>query len=324
MSGKPTVISTFAGCGGSSLGYKWAGFEELLAIEWDQNAVDTFKLNFPDVPVWQKDIREVIGKDILEFTGLKPGELDVLDGSPPCQGFSTIGKRNVSDERNDLSYEYIRLIKELQPKVFVMENVSGMVKGNMKGKFKEIMIALKETGYNVKCKLMNSMYYEVPQSRERLIFIGAKDKEPIYPEPLKNIITMKDVLNKDGYIEYRANYSKNKVSIQKSAFTKPCLTITKTNSWKTYIEEQKNEHFNNQWQTAKRPSYTLGVVPTLKVRNKEHIERQLTIDEIKILSTFPKEFKFSGSYNQQWSRIGNAVMPKFMEHIAITIKDKIL
>ena len=293
MSGKPTVISTFAGCGGSSLGYKWAEFEELLAIEWDQNAVDTFKLNFPGVPVWQKDIREVTGKEILEFTGLKPGELDVLDGSPPCQGFSTArGKRNVSDERNDLSYEYIRLIKELKPKVFVMENVAGMIKGKMKGKFKAIMIALKETGYTVKCKLMNSMYYEVPQTRERLIWIGTKIGEPKYPGPLNKIISIKDVLKQDGYIEYRANYSKNKVSILKSSFNKPCLTITKTAAlvFKDHTGNIKN----------------------------------ITSDELKILSSFPKEFKFSGSYNQQWARIGNAVMPKFMEHIARTIKDEIL
>ena len=86
MNGKPTVISTFAGCGGSSLGYQWAGFNELLAIEWEKNAVETFKLNFPNIPIWQKDITKVKGKDILKFLKLKKGELDVLDGSPPCQG----------------------------------------------------------------------------------------------------------------------------------------------------------------------------------------------------------------------------------------------
>ena len=288
MSGKPTVISTFAGCGGSSLGYKWAGFEELLAIEWDKNAVATFEINFPGVPVWQKDIREVIGKDILEFTGLKPGELDVLDGSPPCQGFSTArGKRNVSDERNDLSYEYIRLIKELQPKVFVMENVSGVVKGKMRGKFKEIMIALKETGYNVKCKLMNSMYYDVPQSRQRLIWIGVKNGQPKYPEPNNKIISIKEAIGRSGYIEYRANYSKGRVSFQKSSFNKPCLTIDTSNHW--------------------------NVQP-----------KDFTEVELKILSTFPKEFDFLNSNANMRKRIGNAVMPKFMEHIARTIKEEIL
>ncbi len=87
-----TVISTFAGCGGSSLGYKWAGFKELLAIEWEDNAVETFKLNFPEVPVWQKDINNVTGKEILEFCNIKYGELDIFDGSPPLPRVQHIRK----------------------------------------------------------------------------------------------------------------------------------------------------------------------------------------------------------------------------------------
>ena len=283
MSGKPTIISTFAGCGGSSLGYKWAGFKELLAIEWDQNAVDTFKLNFPDVPVWQKDIREVKGKEILEFTGLKPGQLDVLDGSPPCQGFSMArGKRSVTDDRNDLSYEFIRLINELKPKVFVMENVAGMVKGKMRGRFKEIMIALKETGYNVRCKMMNSVYYDVPQSRQRLIWIGVKSGEPKYPEPnQKNIYPKKldSVYSKYSEIRY------GDVIIKED---RPAVTVT----------------------TAGRLFW-----------NKNE---QIGLNSYKYISSFPLDFKFIGPFNQVKDRIGNAVMPKFMEHIARTIKNKIL
>lgn len=171
---EPTLISTFAGCGGSSLGYKLAGYKELLAIDFEKNAVETFALNFPEVPVWQKDITKVTGKEILEFCKIKKGELDLFDGSPPCQGFSTAGKRKLTDTRNDLFKDFVRLIIDLQPKVFVMENVSGMMKGGYKGKFNEIVQTLKDTGYNVKVKLMNAMWYEVPQSRERLIFIGIK------------------------------------------------------------------------------------------------------------------------------------------------------
>jgi len=110
---EPTVISTFAGCGGSSLGYKWAGYKELLAIEWEDNAVQTFKLNFPEIPVWQRDICSVTGKEILDFCNIKRGELDLFDGSPPCQGFSTAGKRQVKDSRNDLFKEYVRLVNDL-------------------------------------------------------------------------------------------------------------------------------------------------------------------------------------------------------------------
>lgn len=89
----PTFVSTFAGCGGSSLGWKTSGFRELLAVEWDKTAVAAFRLNFPGVPVWDGDIRELTVEEALRLAGVAPGELDVLDGSPPCQGFSTAGKR---------------------------------------------------------------------------------------------------------------------------------------------------------------------------------------------------------------------------------------
>lgn len=286
MNGKPTVISTFAGCGGSSLGYKMAGFNELLVIEWDKNAVDNLKLNF-NVPVWQRDISTVTGKEILDFLNINKGELDVFDGSPPCQGFSTAkGIRNINDDRNDLSFEYIRLINELQPKVFVMENVSGMVKGKMKGKFIKIMKELKKTGYNVKCKLMNSMYYDVPQSRERLIFIGSKNKIPTFPAPNNNLINVSDV----------------------------CKNIV----------QQNRGQFDKEWITAHRPCYTITKTASLLFMEKDGTERKPTIDELKMLSSFPKDFILTGSFNEQWARIGNAVMPKFMYHIAKNIKQNLL
>ena len=171
----PTVISLFAGCGGSSLGYSMAGYRELLAVEWDDHAVETFRLNFPDVPVWHGDIAELSVEECLRIAGIKPGEFDVLDGSPPCQGFSTAGKRKMDDGRNQLFREYVRLLRGLQPKVLVMENVSGMVKGKMKLIFAEIMRELKASGYQVSARLMNAMYFGVPQSRERMIFIGVRE-----------------------------------------------------------------------------------------------------------------------------------------------------
>ena len=171
----PTVVSLFAGCGGSSLGYSMAGYRELLAVEWDEHAVETFKANFPDVPVWQGDIAELSTEKCLRLTGLRPGELDVLDGSPPCQGFSTAGRRKMDDGRNQLFQEYVRLLRGLRPKVLVMENVSGMVKGKMKLIFVEILKELKASGYKVSARLMNAMYFGVPQSRERMIFIGVRE-----------------------------------------------------------------------------------------------------------------------------------------------------
>jgi DNA (cytosine-5)-methyltransferase 1 len=174
----PMVISLFAGCGGSSLGYSMAGYRELLAVEWDEHAVETFRLNFPGVPVWQGDIADLSVEECLRIAGLEPGELDVLDGSPPCQGFSTAGRRKMEDGRNQLFREYVRLLRGLRPKVLVMENVSGMVKGKMKLIFVEILRELKASGYTVSARLMNAMYYGVPQSRERMIFIGVRTDLP--------------------------------------------------------------------------------------------------------------------------------------------------
>ncbi len=171
----PTVISTFAGGGGSSLGYSMAGYKELLAVEIDNNAVETLRLNFPDLPIYHGDIGKLSVEECMELAGLtEPGQLDVLDGSPPCQGFSTAGKRKMSDNRNQLFREYVRLLKGLQPKVFIMENVSGMVKGKMKIIFAEILRELKASGYEVKAWLLNAKYFYVPQSRERMIFIGVR------------------------------------------------------------------------------------------------------------------------------------------------------
>lgn len=285
---KLTVISTFTGCGGSSLGYKWAGFEELLAIDFDKNAVETFRLNFPEVPIWQRDICSVTAQEILEFCNIKVGELDVLDGSPPCQGFSTAGKRKVNDSRNDLFKEYVRLIKDLQPKVFIMENVSGMIKGIMKGKFNEILLTLKSLNYQVKCKLLNTMWYEVPQSRERLFFIGVRNdlnKQPEFPVPMKSYITVRDIL--------------------------------------PIIDKHHRGQFDKKKKQTNCPAYTITKTSSMRFI-KNGIEVKPSISELKKISSFPDEYKFIGKFQEQWARIGNAVMPKQMYHIARCIKEKIL
>ncbi|HUX76664.1 MAG TPA: DNA cytosine methyltransferase [Anaerolineae bacterium] len=184
--GAPTVASTFAGCGGSSLGYSMAGFRELAASEWDADARASFGLNFPGVPVLGGDIRELSAGELMEAAGASPGELDVLDGSPPCQGFSTAGKRELGDMRNQLYNEFARLLEGVRPRAFVMENVWGMVKGKMKLVFADCMRKLKAAGYDVRCARLNAMWFGVPQSRERLVFVGVREglgARPRHPRP---------------------------------------------------------------------------------------------------------------------------------------------
>ena len=341
----PTVISTFAGAGGSSLGYSMAGFRELLAVEWDDNAVATFKLNFPDVPVYHGDIAKLSVEDVLQRTGLQPGQLDVFDGSPPCQGFSTAGKRDFYDDRNQLFREYVRLLRGLQPKVFVMENVSGMVKGKMKLVFAEILRELKASGYRVSARLLNAMYFNVPQSRERMIFVGVREDlgiEPSHPQAESVPVPVKQVIpgcaaTWSQRINPWIDADRSAATICKMDAGYEVLQITQDNlkeaeirqTWQMYrvlTGVEKHKHFGLVRLDANQPAATItkdaGNTTTGMIHPFEI--RKLTIPEIKRLASFPDDFQMIGDFKQRWARIGNSVPPLFMRSVALHIRREIL
>ena len=313
---KPTVISTFAGCGGSSLGYQMAGFHELLAVEWDQNAVDTFRLNFPNVPVYHGDITKLTGAECMRLAGIEKGALDVLDGSPPCQGFSTAGKRKFDDPRNSLFKEYARLLNDLQPKVFVMENVTGMVKGHMKQAYLTIIKTLRECGYRAKGEVLNAMYYNVPQSRERVIIIGVREDlgiEPSHPKPQGSPIaagTIKSVSSPRLAHSERVSALWNKL--------KPGMNGSD-------LPEQKGNAFGLQKVNPLKPCPTILKGWTAGTGLLHWAEcRFLSIPEMAQLTTFGLDFKWVGVPKQAVERIGNSVPPNLMKAIAEHIKINIL
>lgn len=222
----PTVVSTFAGCGGSSLGYSMAGFRERLAVEWDDHAAACFRANFPDVPLHHGDIAALSVEDAFARTGLRPGELDVLDGSPPCQGFSTAGKRAFGDARNQLFREYVRLLGGLRPRAFVMENVSGMVKGAMRLTFAECLRALKACDYRVTARVLNAMYFGVPQARARLIFVGVRADlglDPTHPGAQTRPVAVREALGYDGFGGFGSGRETDRVV----PFCRPSPTVMK-------------------------------------------------------------------------------------------------
>lgn len=312
-----TVISTFSGCGGSSLGYQLACGKVLLAVEWDQNAVDTYKLNFPDTDVYHGDIAKLSVDEILKRTGIKEGELDIFDGSPPCQGFSTCGKRNLGDSRNQLFKEYVRILRGLKPKVFVMENVSGMVKGKMRLIFVEILKELKASGYNVKAKLLNAMYFNVPQSRQRMIFIGTRNDlnlEPSHPKPVSLPINVRKAF--DGLIinEKEKRFLNGK-GLELYKKTIPGNNFSKCLNNKGWFSHSRLS-FDETCRTILKQEGTILAHPTEP--------RYLTEIELKRLSSFPDDYKFHGKINDIINRIGNSVHPNFMRAIAEHIRDNIL
>lgn len=204
-----TVASTFSGAGGSSLGYRMAGYRVLWANEFVEAARDTYKANAAEGTIVDgRDIRTVQAADLLSDLKMAPGDLDILDGSPPCSSFSTAGKRekgwgqvdDYSDTKqrtDDLFFDFIRLLAGVQPKVFVAENVSGLVKGSAKGYFKDIIKAMKASGYQVGARLLDAQWLGVPQARQRLIFVGVRSDlglPPAYPVPLPYRYSVRDAL----------------------------------------------------------------------------------------------------------------------------------
>ena len=305
------------------MGYKMAGFKELLAVEWDQNAVDTFRLNFPEVPVYHGDIAKLTGAECMRLAGVGVGKLDVFDGSPPCQGFSTAGKRKFDDPRNSLFKEYARLIQELQPRVFVMENVTGMVKGYMKQAYLTIIHTLRDCGYRAKGEVLNAMYYNVPQSRERVIIIGVRNDlgiEPTHPKPQKRPIPVRTAMV-------------------------PCVDIP---SWQMDVANNtKNYAVGKELLKLKEGEnlYNLSRLdrnkpcPTICKRGGNHVRclshwtecRVMTPAELSRLASFPDEFLWikkgrhdSDAFENVWARIGNCVPPNLMRAIATHIKENIL
>jgi DNA (cytosine-5)-methyltransferase 1 len=236
------VISTFSGCGGSSLGYRMAGCTVLGASEFVPAAYEVYKLNAsPNTIVWTDDIREMSGLDMLRDVNLSVGELDILDGSPPCAAFSTAGKRSegwgevkkysdTSQRVDDLFYEYARILKEMQPRAFIAENVEGLVKGSAKGYFKRIHVALSDCGYQVRAAVLDASWLGVPQARRRLIFYGLRNDLgliPVHPQPLPYRYVLGDALGDFSLRAARRTFSANRLPMDK-----PMPTITtQTDEW---------------------------------------------------------------------------------------------
>lgn len=186
MKARPIAIDLFAGAGGLALGFEQAGFDIVAAVEFDPIHAAIHELNFPQTKVICGDMNDVTGKQIRAAAGLN-GEIDVIVGGPPCQGFSLIGHRVLEDPRNSLVFHFLRIVKELKPRMFVMENVPGMATGAHCDLLHELIEQFQEIGYQVRLpyRTLNARSYGVPQDRERLFMLGARkgEKCPEYPSP---------------------------------------------------------------------------------------------------------------------------------------------
>ncbi len=311
-----SVISTFSGMGGSSLGYEMAGCKVRLAVEFDDHAAATYRANFPDTPLYHGDIAQLSVDEALRLSGLQPGELDIFDGSPPCQGFSTAGKRHFHDARNQLFQEYVRLLRGLRPKALVMENVSGMVKGKMRLIFAECLKQLKESGYRVRARLFDTSFFGVPQSRKRVIFIGIREDlgiEPEFPKPKGPIVSIMQAIEGADTSGVPKLYDKYLEMYDRVPFGGHEGTVKGTSS---HFSDCRKPHPNKPCPTLMKMQTGLGFATIVHPFEK----RALSIGEAKRIASFPDSFVLEGKYQDQWARIGNSVPPLFMSQIAAQLQ----
>jgi len=329
------AIDLFAGCGGLSQGLKQAGFSVVGAVEIDPVAARAYQLNHRETEFWQQDISTLKASSILKTLGLKKGELDLLAGCPPCQGFSKVrtlnGKKTIEDERNDLVFEFLRLAKALRPKAIMMENVPGLAEDYRIEKYSR---SLRAMGYNVDFQVLNAADYGVPQRRHRLILLAGLDGPIPFAQKARKKKTVRDAIGslplpgecRDPIHDLKENRSEK---IKKLIQMIPKNGGSRTDLPKRYQLEChkrcngfKDIYGRMAWDKV-APTLTTGCFNPSKGRFLHpDQDRGITMREAALLQSFPKSYKFPPDLGKTTLalQIGNALPPEFIRRHALSIK----
>jgi DNA (cytosine-5)-methyltransferase 1 len=325
---KITVLDLFSGCGGMSLGFEQAGFNIILGIDNWGEALSTFKKNHKNSNILEADLSTLNPSDV------KVGNVDVIIGGPPCQGFSISGKRNPNDPRNKLYQSFVSFVDHFKPKAFVMENVPNLIAMNQ-GRVKEQIIKeFRNLGYTVVYKVLMASDYGVPQNRKRVVFIGLLDgqeftfpkgefvdkkitsSEAISDLPDNELLDGEEypILEKSHYQETMREKSNGIYNHQTTKHTDKTISIISLvpdgGNYKDLPEHlQDTRKVNIAWTrlNSKKPSFTIDT------GHNHHFHysynRVPTARESARLQAFPDDFIFLGKKNEQLRQIGNAVPP---------------
>lgn len=324
------VISLFAGGGGSSTGYRMSGGNVLLVNEFIEEARNTYRLNWPLTKIIPNDIRTITGNDILSEIGMGEGEIDLLDGSPPCSAFSTSGSRERGWNKNkkysdtvqgniqDLFFDYIRILRVIKPRVFVAENVVGLAIGKAKGYFNIILRELRLSGYHVEVKKLDASRLGVPQTRNRLIFIGVR-ADCMKSKYINNLHPKK--------FSYKVNLLE--------AFDG--LTLSDRDIQQTDIRKYKIYQYLKELIPGQQhikifnliKANPFSVCPCITAKTgclsaacpKHWDNRAFTISEIKRIMSLPDNYVLTGDYSKQVERMGRMVPPFMMKAVADNLLD---
>lgn len=331
---KPTAIDLFAGAGGLSTGLRRAGFRIAAAVELDECAAKTFSQNHRGTPVLVRDVRKVRASELTKLTGLALGELDLLTGCPPCQGFSTLRTRkrttSVDDSRNDLIFDFLRLVRTLKPRAVVLENVSGLVRDQ---RYAEFCSRLTKAGYRYVAKVVNAASFGVPQRRERLVLVAmlGRDVPPDWLTPKEERhTTVRDAIgglpkagsSGDPLHDYPENRSEKMLarirmtprdggSRRDLPVDEQCRCHGETNGF--------NDVYGRMSWANVAPTITSGCTNPSKGRFLHpHEHRAITLREAALLQSFPPNYRFDLSRGKEHAaaQIGNAFPPLLIHPIA--------
>jgi DNA (cytosine-5)-methyltransferase 1 len=315
---KFNVVSLFAGGGGSSTGYRMSGGKVLAINEFIPEAVATYQANWKSTKIIDGDIKAVTPEQILEAIGKKKGELDLLDGSPPCSAFSTVGTRDkgwgktkkYSDSEQtdveDLFFEYIRILRGVMPRVFIAENVAGLAKGVAKGYLNKIIRELGDSGYHVECKILDSKWLGVPQSRTRVIFIGIrndiydpKTKGLLHPKPNTKMVSLSEAFKGLVFNELDAK----ETDISSYAIHRELVKMKSGEQSSKYFQLLKSD-----------PNKVSGCITASSggssIAAARHWDnRAFTVSEVKRIMSIPDDYILTGTYQQKIERLGRMVTP---------------
>lgn len=346
MSKPLKVIDLFSGCGGSALGFKQAGFDIRVAVDVDELASQSFKLNFPDAEVFTFDISAISSKHLMKAADALRGNEVVIIACPPCQGFSTARRKSQagSDPRNTLIYEFLRVVRDIKPVAFVMENVPGLAKGIGKEMFEDILEKIEKMGYKTVCEVVDTADYGVPQRRKRLVLIGTNNPEIKLSFPKR---TNQDPSHLDRYLTpwntvRNAITDLKKINAGEKSNNDPlhsASNLAEINlkrmmftphdggdrlSWPEELVLEchkkvtgyKDVYGRMKWDTPS-PTITGGCVMISKGRfGHPEQNRAISLREAARLQTFPDDYKFAGNTGQIAAQLGNAVPPLLAKRIA--------
>lgn len=348
------VIDLFCGCGGLSEGFEDAGFEIISGNDVDKNMIESFKLNHPKAKAILGDITKVSSEELLN--GNKKEEVIMVIGGPPCQGFSTVGNRKEEDPRNKLFYEFVRVVREIKPKMFVLENVTGILT-MQGGKVKEtIKEEFEKLGYKVKIKILHAEEFGVPQKRRRTFFVGHLfNKEFEFPiaefdgktKPFRTVWDAigdlpdleirqeKKQYDKEPQTEFQKflrngqkNLEEHKAPNHSEIMIQRMENIKQGQNHSNLPEHLKlGSGYPNIYGRliAKEPSDTItgncGCVsaPGRFIHPFKH--RAITVREGARLQSFRDSKKFIGSQSSKYKQVGNSVPPLLAKALALKIKE---